>query len=353
MRNGKFGFGIIGCGIIGPWHARAIKASHEKAELVAACDILPDKLKQFCDEYGESDLVCYSDYHDLIKDPHVDIVCICTPSGLHGEMAIAAANASKHVLCEKPLEIKLDRIDRMIETAEKNKVKLAGIFQRRTYQSSQKVKHAIESGQLGKMVLGDAYLKYYRSQAYYNSAGWRGTWELDGGGALMNQGIHGIDLLLWFMGDVATVYARSKTLARNIEVEDTSIAMLQYKNGAMGVIEGTTSVNPGEATTLQLHGKLGTIIYEESRIKRWAFTTGDDDRAEDSPISSDETEAGGVADPKDIGVQGHINHVADLIDSIENEHEPIVTGPSGRKAVELILAIYESSKKEKEIRLPL
>jgi len=352
MRNGKFGFGIIGCGVIGPWHALSIKANHQKAELVAACDVMPDKLQQFCDKYGDN-LAGYQDYHDLINDPGVDIVCICTPSGLHGEMAIAAANAGKHILCEKPLEIRLDRIDRMIEAAQKNQVKLAGIFQRRTYQSSQRVKRAIESGELGKMVLGDAYMKYYRSQAYYNSAGWRGTWELDGGGALMNQGIHGIDLLLWLMGDVERVYARSRVMVRKIEVEDTSIAMLQYKNGAMGIIEGTTSVNPGEPTTLQLHGKLGTIIYEESNIKRWAMTTGDDDRAIDIPISSDEERAGGVADPTDIGMQGHINHVADIIDSIENDCDPFVTGPSGRKAVELILAIYESSKRNAEVKLPL
>ena len=351
MKNGKFGFGVIGCGVIGPWHARAIKANYEKADLVAACDILPDQVKKYTEEYGNGEMVAYTDYHEMLKDPNIDVVSICTPSGLHSEMAVAAMKAGKHVLCEKPLDIKLSNIDRMIEAADKCNVKLGGVFQRRTYESSKKVKQAIDDGVLGKMVLGDAYMKYYRSQAYYDSAGWRGTWELDGGGALMNQGVHGVDLLLWLMGDVDTVYARARTMTRKIEVEDTAVAMLQYKNGAMGIIEGTTSVNPGEATTMQIHGKLGTIVYEESDVKRWAVTTGDDDRAEDIDVSMDEEKAGGTGDPKDIGIRGHICHVADIIDAIETDREPMVTGTSGRKAVELILAIYESSKTGKEIVL--
>jgi len=350
MKNGKLGFGIIGCGVIGPWHARAI-AANEKAELVAACDIIPEKVKQFCAEYGENPAP-YLDFHELIQDSRVDVVCICTPSGVHSEMAIAAANAGKHILCEKPLDITLDKIDRMIEVAEKNRIKLAGIFQRRTYDSTQKVKQAMNEQLLGKMVLGDVYLKYYRSQAYYNSADWRGTWELDGGGALMNQGIHGIDLLLWLMGDVDTVYGRCLTAVRQIKVEDTALAMLRYKNGALGVLEGTTSVNPGEETRIELNGKLGTIIYKESEITRWAVTTGDDERAKDIEIESGEQQAGAVADPRDIGVLGHIRHVADMIEAIETDREPMVTGESARKSVELILAIYQSSRTKKEVQLP-
>lgn len=351
MKNDKFGFGIIGCGVIGPWHARAI-ANSEKARLVAACDIIPEKAQKFCKEYGENPTP-YLEYQALINDPTVDIVSICTPSGLHSEMAIAAAKAGKHILCEKPIDIQLDKIDRMIEAADKNRVKLGSIFQRRTYDSSKKVKHAMENNLLGKMVLGDAYLKYYRSQAYYNSADWRGTWELDGGGALMNQGIHGIDLLQWFMGDVDTVYARCEAVVRNIEVEDTAIAMIKYKNGANGILEGTTSVNPGEATRIELNGKLGTIIFTESEITRWAVTTGEDEHAEDSEIQKSEAQAGAVADPRDIGISGHIRHVTDIIQAIENDTQPMVDGESARKAVELILAIYESAKCKKEIQLPL
>jgi predicted dehydrogenase len=349
MKNGKFGFGIIGCGVIGPWHARAI-AENEKAELVAACDIIPEKVQKFCEEYGNQPKP-YLKYQEMLQDPKIDIISICTPSGLHGEMALAAANAGKHILCEKPMEIKLENIDRMLEAADKNKVKLAGVFQRRTYDSSKKVKAALENQKLGKMVLGDAYLKYFRSQAYYNSAGWRGTWALDGGGALMNQGIHGIDLLLWLMGDVKSVYARCSALVRDIEVEDTAVALLEYKNGAKGVIEGTTSVNPGEATRLELNGKLGTIIFTESVISRWAVSTGDDSLAEEIPLAPEETQSGAVSDPKNIGVLGHIRHVGDLIAAIEEDRDPMVTGESARKAVELILAIYKSSRLQQEILL--
>ncbi len=349
MKNGKFGFGIIGCGVIGPWHARAINTT-EKAQLVAVCDILPERANNLSLEYANEAKI-YTNYLDLIKDPAVDIVSICTPSGMHSEMAVAAANAGKHILCEKPIDIQLDKIDRILEATEKNKVKLAGVFQRRTYEDSKKIKGALEQGLLGKMVLGDAYLKYYRSQAYYKSANWRGTWTLDGGGALMNQGIHGIDLLLWFMGDVEMVYAKASALVRNIEVEDTAIALLQYKNGAYGVIQGTTSVNPGEATRLELNGKYGTIIFEESKITRWAVTQEEDGLANDQEIQADKIEHSAVSDPRDIGLLGHIRHVEDLIQAIETDGQPMVTGESARKSVELILAIYESARQGKEVFL--
>ncbi len=349
MKNGKFGFGIIGCGVIGPWHARAISAV-EKSYTAAVCDIIPERANSLGDEYAK-EAKRYENYLDLIKDPAVDIVSICTPSGLHSEMVIAAANAGKHILCEKPIDIQLDKIDRMLEATMKNRVKIAGVFQRRTYQDSQKIKNALDQGLLGKMVLGDAYLKYYRSQAYYQSANWRGTWELDGGGALMNQGIHGIDLLLWFMGDVEMVYAKAGALVRNIAVEDTAIALLQYKNGAYGVIQGATSVNPGEATRLELNGKYGTIIFEESKITRWAVTQEEDGLANDQEIQPEKIDHSAISDPKDIGLFGHIRHIEDLIQAIETDGEPMVTGESARKSVELILAIYESARQGREVYL--
>ena len=182
------------------------------------------------------------------------MVCVCTPSGNHGEVTIAAAEAGIHVLCEKPIEITDEKLTAMIDACRKHGVKLGGIFQRRTLPAAIKTREAIQSGKLGKMVLGDAYLKYYRSPEYYKSAGWRGTWELDGGGALMNQGIHGIDLITWMMGDVHSVVAKCGTLVRDIEVEDTAVAIVKYKNGAYGVIQGTTSVYPGLDTRFEVHG---------------------------------------------------------------------------------------------------
>jgi len=351
MKDGKLGYGIIGCGVIGPWH-RASVLQCEDADLLAVCDVEEEKAKAFLEEV-EGDVAVYTDYQEMLKRDDLDVVSICTPSGLHSKMAVAAAEAGKHVLSEKPLAITLPQADAMIEACREHNVKLGCIFQRRTYETSKMVREAVQGGELGQLTLGDAYLKYYRSQAYYNSAGWRGTWELDGGGALMNQGVHGIDLLLWIMGDVDMVYAKSTALVRDIEVEDTAVALVTYKSGAYGVIEGTTSCNPGESTMHEIHGKLGTIILSDKGIERWAATTGEDDRAEEveGKKEADRTAGGGTGDPTAIGMYGHITQVADMVAAIKEDRDPMVTGESARKAVELILGIYESSRTGKEVKL--
>jgi len=346
--NDKVRFGIIGTGVIGPWHAQAIEAC-EDAELVAVADIALDKAKALAKEHGGA--ACYADFREMVVSDDVDAVSICTPSGLHGDAAIAAAQAGKHVLCEKPLEITVEKIDAMIDAAKQNNVKLGGVFQWRTYPVSLKAREAVQSGALGKMVLGDAYLKYYRSQAYYDSAGWRGTWQFDGGGALMNQGVHGIDLLLWIMGDVESVFGRTAPLLREIEVEDTAVAALKFKSGAFGVIEGTTSSNPGEESMLALHGDKGTIIMTESRFLRWEVAEEEGEHAQEQEEMKQvegETKTG-VSDPTEIGIRGHMIQVADMVKAIKEDGEPMVTGASARKSVQLITAIYESSRTGQEI----
>lgn len=353
MKDGKLGFGIVGCGVIAPFHRDAIKANAAEADLIAVSDVEEAKGRKFAEEIGPG-VAFYRDYQEMLRRDDIDAVCVCTPSGLHGEVTVAAAEAGKHVLSEKPLEITLPKIDRMIQTCRERRVKLAGVFQRRTHPDSQRVREAVQRGDLGQITLGDAYLKYYRSQGYYESAGWRGTWALDGGGALMNQGVHGIDLLLWIVGDVATVYAKSKAMVRKIEVEDTAVALVTYRSGAFGVIEGTTSCNPGETTRTEVHGKLGTIVLTDRGIQRWAVAEGEDDRAKDLPVDEIKPSGGGaVTDPKAISGRGHVFHVADLIRAVKEDRDPFVTGESGRKAVELILAIYESSKTGREVELPL
>jgi len=236
MKDGKLGWGIVGCGVIAPWHAESVKQCPD-AELVAVCDVDEPKGKAFAGKYG---VAFCKDYKELVARDDVDVISVCTPSGLHGEVTIAAAEAGVHVLCEKPLEVTREKMDAMIRACREHGVKLGCIFQRRTHRASQMAKKAVEEGKLGKLVLADAYLKYYRSQKYYDSAGWRGTWALDGGGALMNQGVHGVDLLLWLVGEpVVSVYAKADHLVRNIEVEDTAVALLTFQSGAYGVIEGT------------------------------------------------------------------------------------------------------------------
>jgi predicted dehydrogenase len=346
----KVGFGIVGCGVIAPFHAKAIQETPDAA-LVAACDPNEDAAKTFAAEHN--DLPCYTDLEEMLKRDDVQAVCICTPSGMHSDQAVAAARAKKHVLCEKPLDITLPKIDRMIAACKEEGVKLGGIFQRRTYPASMKVRDAVQSGLLGRMVLGDIYQKFYRSPEYYLSGAWRGTWEMDGGGALMNQGVHGIDLLLWIMGDVKSVIARADHLVRDIEVEDTAAAIITFENGAFGVVEGATSCNPGQEARLELHGDKGTIVLTDAGIVRWAVSKGDKHLAEDEPIAPQEKRAHGVADPRAISAQGHIALIRDFVDAIENDREPMVTAESARKPVELILAIYEAARTGREVTLPL
>lgn len=353
MGDGKLGFGIVGCGVIAPTHRLAIEAC-DGAELVAVCDTDEKQVRSFLAgmDGGADGVRTYSDYRDLVQDPRVDIVSICTPSGLHCEGVTAAARAGKHVLCEKPLEIDAGRMTEMTTACRDADVKLGCVFQSRTSPDVIRARGAIQDGLLGRMVLADAYLKDYRSQAYYRSAGWRGTWALDGGGALMNQGVHGVDLLLWLMGSpVVSVFARAEHKVRDIEVEDTAVANLKFRNGAYGALIGTTSCNPGEARRIELHGARGTITVSGSSVTRWANTVEEDGRAEDGePPRKIEIE-GAVADPTDIGSSGHVFLVDDLVRAIHEDRDPYVTGESARGAVDLILAIYESARSGREVEV--
>lgn len=337
-------FGIIGCGVIAPHHASAIIAN-EKARLVAACDIIEDKAIALKEKYGAQSY--YTDYREMLKRDDLDVVCICTPSGMHSEMAESAAQAGKHVFCEKPLDITKEKISAMIETCRKERVKLGCVFQRRTMPEAIAVKKAIDAGTLGKLVLADAYLKYYRSQDYYNSATWRGTWELDGGGALMNQGVHGIDLIIWLVGEVESVFARAAAQVRQIDVEDTAIALVKYKNGAFGVIEGTTSVYPAQDTRFEIHGEQGSIIFGDSGFKQWQTLADDKDVF---PVMENK-KLGGSGDNKDISSEGHYILINDMINAINEDRDPMVTGEQAQKAVDMILAIYESAQTGKEVFL--
>ncbi len=348
MKDGTLGFGIVGCGVIAPWHLAGIREC-EGADAVAVSDTRGDLAKDFAGEHGIPRY--YNDYKEMVRDENVDVVCICTPSGLHGEIGAVAAEAGKHVLTEKPIEITLEATDRLIQACSENGVKLGVIFQSRTYDAVKRVRETVQSGGLGKMVLGDAYIKWYRSREYYESGGWRGTWKYDGGGALMNQSIHGIDMLLWIMGDVESVYARAEHLVRDIEVEDTAVAVMQYANGALGVLQGTTSCNPGEPATHMFHGDRGTIVLQEGLITRWAVTDEKDGLAEDKPVGDRAERSGGTSDPKAISASGHIALVADMADAVRNGRDPAITGESARKSVQLITAVYESARTSSEVRV--
>jgi len=346
-----YGFGIVGLGLIAEFHAKAIRAM-EKGKLVACYSRSQTKADAFGKKYNCSG---YSSMNAFCSHPGLDIVTICTPSGAHLEPSLKIAEAGKHLIVEKPLEISLERCDKIIKACERNKVKLAGIFPSRFYDVTKIVKSAIDEGRFGKLVLGDVYVKWYRSQEYYNKGGWHGTWELDGGGALMNQSIHAIDLLQYFMGPVEAIQSFTETIGHKwIEVEDNAVAILQFSNGALGVIEGSTSVYPGFLKRIEISGTKGSAIMEEENLKTWSFVN---EKPEDKIIRkrfAEKTETGGgVADPSAIGFHGHQRQFEDMVKAIETESKPLVDGYEARKAVKIILAIYKSAREGKKVKLPL
>src|SRR5580693_5858289 len=233
------GFGIIGCGMIAEYHTRAIHEIPE-ARVVAAFSRSETNGAKIANLAGGCRV--YDDLDQMLAHPGLDVVCVCTPSGAHLEPSVKAAKAGKHVVVEKPLEITLPRCDAIISACDQAGVRLCTIFPSRFADANRTLKRAIDSGRFGRLTLGDTYVKWWRTQQYYDSGGWRGTWQLDGGGALMNQAIHNVDLLTWLMGDVVSVTALTATLAHErIEVEDTAVASLRFQNGALGVIEAATS----------------------------------------------------------------------------------------------------------------
>ncbi len=345
------GFGIIGVGMIAGFHARAIREMGG-GSLLACCDIDSGRVEAFA---RANDCAGYTDLAAFLRHPGLDIVNICTPSGLHMEPALEAIEAGKHLLIEKPIEISLSRIDRIIEAADRRRVTVAGVFQSRFREGAQAVKRAIDSGRLGRVVLADAYVKWFRSQDYYDKGGWKGKLRFDGGGALMNQSIHAIDLLQWFAGPVASVRAYKDTLGHErIEVEDAAVAALRFASGALGVIEGSTAVYPGFLKRIELSGTRGSLALEEDTIRTWAFA---DEQPQDAEIrrrlGAVDSVGGGAADPAAIDHSGHMREFQAIARAIEKGEAPLVDAREARKSVEIILAIYRSAETGGEVTLPL
>lgn len=343
------GIGIVGCGMIAGFHAKAI-ADAKGAHLVGCADQLPEYAAKFAEKQG-----CrgFDSLEAMLADPEIDAVSVCSPSGAHLDPAVAAAEAGKHVLIEKPLEVTTERCDKIIAACEKANVKLATTFQSRFHESSRLMKQAVDQGRFGKVTMGDAYVKWYRSQEYYDSGAWRGTWALDGGGALMNQAIHSVDLLVWLMGPVEEISALTATMTHErIEVEDVAVANLRFKSGALGVIEATTTAYPGALKRIEISGNQGTAILEEEDIKMWQFAddTADDEEIRKRMVGKTDT-GGGAADPSAIGHHGHTMVVEDFVSAIADDGKPSVDGHEGRRSVEVICAIYESAKTGQRVKL--
>jgi predicted dehydrogenase len=350
-RPSPLGFAIVGTGLISRFHARAL-AEVPAARLVACCSSRPESAREFADEFS---CQAYDTLPELLADPAIHAVSICTPSGAHLEPGVAAARAGKHVIVEKPLEITLRRCDRLIRECELHGVQLATIFPSRFHRASQDLKQAVDSGRFGQLTLGEAYVKWFRTQAYYDSGAWRGTWELDGGGALMNQAIHCVDLLRWLMGPVLDVQARTATLAhQRIAVEDTAAALLRFANGALGVIEASTASFPGALKRIEIHGAAGSAVLEEEDLIEWRFAQPQrSDAAIRRRLARRTSTAGGASDPRAIGHAAHARQFADFVQAIAERRPPAVDGRQGRQAVELILAIYKAAELARPVKLPL
>ena len=338
MPQSTLGFAILGAGMVARYHATAIERT-PGAQLVAVGRSDPARAEETAAQFG---VPCITDYAALLARADVNAVCICTPSGLHAEQTIAAARAGKHVLVEKPIALTLADADAMIAACEQAGVRLGVALQRRTEPEFQRVQAAIAAGELGQLVLGSMSMPYLRLQSYYESADWRGTWALDGGGALINQGIHLVDLLLWLLGDAAEVRATAATLTHAIEVEDCVTATLRFANGALGSITATTAAAPGFPHRVEIYGDRGGVQIEGEQVVRWEGENRASRTKE--PRTRAPVAAGAGASPTGIGAVGHTRLLEDFVTAIRENHNPLAPGREGRRSLALVLAVYEAAR---------
>lgn len=336
---------VVGVGTVGEWHVRTIPLI-EGSSLVAVCDINPDNARPNLEKNKRGDLAIYTDLQQMLDKEQIDVVHICTPSGDHMTPAITAMQAGRHVICEKPMEIQLDRIDRMIEASKKHNVRLAGIFQNRWNDANRAIHTAAAAGRFGTFAFGGSYTPWYRTDQYYRDGGWRGTWALDGGGAIMNQSVHAVDLLQWIVGPVKTVTAHaSSRIHPEIEVEDTLACSLTFANGAHGIIMGSTAMWPGSPVRIEVGGEKGTAVSENGLVRYRFKDETDDDKALQAKLAPGASKSSaGASDPRDVAVELHKRNMTAILRSWEANQDAETNGEEARKAVAIILAMYESAR---------
>jgi len=343
----KWNFGIIGAGVIADFHARAIN-DIPQARLVGFCDGGSGRAAELAQKYACSR---FANYDQMVHSGDVDIVTIATPSGFHLEPSVAAAKAGKHVICEKPLDVTLERVDTMIEAHRNAGTRLGGVFQNRFVDAVAPLKKAIDAERFGTVTYAGAYIPWWRPDDYYKDS-WHGTWRLDGGGALMNQGIHMVDLLCYLAGPVESVQAfTEKRGHQQIETEDTSVAALRFTSGALGVIYGTTASYPGQLKRFEITGTRGTVVYLEDSFPVWQFEEENDEDHKIRRCFSRTQTTGGASDPAAIPYQNHTRNFQAFVDALERGKEFCLNGEQARKAVEVVLAVYKSAAEERIVKL--
>ncbi len=338
-------FGIVGLGSIAHVHAEAIK-SIDHAELVSCYHKNIDKAESFASAYGARG---YSDLNAFLSSG-IDVLVVTAPSAIRKEYALPAMERGINVLLEKPMDVKVENALSMIETARKNNVKLGVIFQNRFSPLNMEIRKAVDDGRLGKRILSSCYVKWYRSQEYYDSAAWRGTKDVDGGGCLMNQAIHGLDLLLSLSPELKEVFSFSALLDHErIDVEDTLTASLRFADGSLGGFEASTASWPGCSRRLELTGSDGTIIAEDDHLVEWKFRNMDEE--DEKIISRYSSSSSGPADSPKVGKDNHLAEYMDYISAIRENREPSVNGEEGLKSLKAVEAIYRSASEGVRIRL--
>ena len=334
------GFGIVGAGTVAGFHAAAL-AMVPGARLVAVTDVDQERAEGFAAQHG---CVAVAGLDTLLGRGDVDVVAVCVPSGRHAEVGVRVAGAGKHLVIEKPIDVSLDAADRLIAAASAAGIKLTVISQHRFDPGLIELRRLIDAGALGRLLLGQASTKWWRGQEYYDSAGWRGTWAMDGG-ALMNQGIHYADLLAWCLGPVAEVSAVTATQTHTMEAEDCALATVRFTSGALGTITASTSVVPGFAQRLEISGTEGSVVIEDGVIVYRGFRDG---RAEDA---GDVAGAGAAASATDLDAAAHAAQIGDLLVAIEEDRDPAVTAADARATLELVCAVYQSAREGKPVTL--
>ncbi len=341
MKDGKIGYAVLGLGI-GMAHADAVLLA-DRAALVAVCDVDEQRLAKAQKKYAG--VTAYRSFDQLLADERVDIISICLPSAMHADFAIRAMEAGKHVLVEKPLDITLERIDR-IEEARRRTGKVCGVVhQNRFNVNMPPIREAVENGRLGRLILGTFAVKWYRDQAYYDRGGWRGTWAMDGGGSLMNQAVHTVDIMQWLMGDAVSVTAHAGVYGHAIETEDTTATLVRFASGAMATLVSTTCAYPGISTDICLYGTEGSIEADGDCLKVWKCKDAEDEDAEEEALLA--RYGGGnlaamAADP--TCRFGHDHVVQDMIDAVLDGRDPEILPADARRAVAIVHAAYESAR---------
>ncbi len=342
-------YALIGCGRISVNHIAAAQAN--KLDIVAISDVLPEKMDEKREKFTlSSNTKSYMDYKEMLVKEQPELVAICTESGEHAKIALDCIDAGANVIIEKPIALSLADADAIIQKAKAKGVKVCTSHQNRFNKSIQKIREAVEEGRFGKMFYGTAHIRWCRDKNYYDQATWRGTWAQDGG-ALMNQCIHNIDLLRWMMGDevVEVVGITDQLNHPYLECEDMGIALVRFKNGSYGIIEGTTDIYPKNLEeTLYLFGERGTVKAggtSVNKIEAWQFADGKDEEAK---VIDEFHET-----PPNVYGFGHTPLYADMIDAIKNDREPYVNAEAGKRALEMVLAIYKSAAEGKNVKLPL